>query len=198
MAKYKEPEATRYMLLDVTTVEGTSVIRIVDLLQAQFYGQILQAQGRKVMAPPLMGRGFSKLEKIQLQYLYWNTCAETPPEDYSALIQGCLTRLAALPLDDTSHEFLEKQAQAVVEAAAEAAGVKEKKEVDPLARPKATSTTGLVWSIADSLYEKAGNVFPDRKLIIDACVAEEINPSTAATQYSKWRKSKEAASKQLA
>lgn len=195
--KHKEPDPVKYMLLDLTSLEGTSVIRICDLKQAQYYGQILQAQGRSVIAPVLKGQGFSKLSKEQLQYLYWNTCGETPPEDYNELIKSCLVRLVTMPMDDTTHEFLEKQAQAVLDAAAEAAGIKEKKEVDPLARPKKTSLTGIVWEIADALYKKAGDTFPDRKAVIDACVAEEINQSTAATQYAKWHKAKEAASKHI-
>jgi hypothetical protein len=42
--------------------------------------------------------------------------------------------------------------------------------------------TRLVHAIADEMSDKS------RKEIIDACVARGIHPSTAATQYSKWRK----------
>ena len=43
--------------------------------------------------------------------------------------------------------------------------------------------TAKVWEIAD-------RVGPDRKAIIDACIAEGINQATAATQYSKWKKAR--------
>lgn len=46
--------------------------------------------------------------------------------------------------------------------------------------------TARVWAIADTV--EGG----DRKAIIDACVAEGINPATAATQYSKWKKAQQA------
>lgn len=44
--------------------------------------------------------------------------------------------------------------------------------------------TAKVWEIADG----AGKA--DRNAIIEACVAQGINPSTAATQYSKWKKAR--------
>lgn len=54
-------------------------------------------------------------------------------------------------------------------------------------RPKDGTTTGRVWTIADEISAK--NKEPaTRKEVIEACQAEDINPSTAATQYGKWRK----------
>lgn len=198
MATKKPLQPVKYMLLDLTTLEGTSCTRVVNHRQAQAYGVIMQAQGRKASAPPLLGRSFSKFDKLQLQYLYWNLLGTTPPEDYNALVAACLAKLEAEPMDDSNEEFLERQAAEVI-AAAEAAkdAAKPKTASDPLARPaKETSTTGLVWKIADEQYALAGNKLPDRKAVMDACAAEEINPSTAATQYAKWKKAKEAGSKE--
>lgn len=59
-------------------------------------------------------------------------------------------------------------------------------------RPKAGTATGRVWDIADKVYEQ----YPDvpvkelRQRIIAACVDKGINASTAQTQYSRWRGSK--------
>lgn len=54
-------------------------------------------------------------------------------------------------------------------------------------RPSAQTKTGQVWSIADKksaeLKAPAG-----RKFVIDTAVKAGINPSTAATQYGRWRK----------
>jgi hypothetical protein len=48
--------------------------------------------------------------------------------------------------------------------------------------------TGKVWEIADRL-ESAGNA--DRASVVKTCVEEEqINPNTANTQYSHWKKSR--------
>ncbi|MCK9513539.1 MAG: hypothetical protein M0R28_20255 [Pigmentiphaga sp.] len=44
--------------------------------------------------------------------------------------------------------------------------------------------TAKVWQIADGVGKA------DRNAIIQACVAAGINQSTAATQYSKWKKAR--------
>lgn len=52
------------------------------------------------------------------------------------------------------------------------------------ARPPHGTTTGRVWAIADRIAAAGGQ----RTQIITACVNAGINESTAATQYSKWKK----------
>ncbi len=54
-------------------------------------------------------------------------------------------------------------------------------------RPKAGTATGRVWEISDSQSKSAGEP-AKRKDVIAAFVAESGNPSTAATQYGRWRK----------
>lgn len=54
-------------------------------------------------------------------------------------------------------------------------------------KPSPSGATGKVWLIADRVHAEKGL---DRKAIIDACIAEGINPATAGTQYSRWKKSK--------
>ena len=59
--------------------------------------------------------------------------------------------------------------------------------------PKAGSKTGLVWQIADTIYNdqpKPVDFKIARRLIITACEAEGINGSTASVQFSKWVKTK--------
>lgn len=48
--------------------------------------------------------------------------------------------------------------------------------------------TARVWGIADASLAKLGRV--DRATIIADCEAVGINPATAATQYSKWKRTK--------
>jgi hypothetical protein len=55
---------------------------------------------------------------------------------------------------------------------------------DPSGRPS-TGVTKRVWEIADSLKQPA-----DRTKVIAAATKEGINPSTAATQFSKWLRAK--------
>jgi hypothetical protein len=55
----------------------------------------------------------------------------------------------------------------------------------PCARPKG-GVTGRVWAIADTAAQGGKTGKELRAAIIATCVAEGIDPSTAATQYSKW------------
>jgi len=197
----------KYMLIDVTTIEGTSILKVAPLRQIELLGRLAKAAGQKVIAPPLEGRGLSKLEKLPLQYLYWSVCQRTPPEDYADLVSILMAELSKIPMDQTPLEDLEKEVARICpdpvpaetdrlpSATNPKPAPKEKKPhvaTDPLARPKATTTTGWVWEIADKCFADNGNKMPDRKVIIDACVAEEINSATASTQFAKWKKAKEA------
>lgn len=56
-------------------------------------------------------------------------------------------------------------------------------------RPKG-GITGRVWAIADECAAKGAKGKDLRAAIIAACTGEGIDPSTAATQYSKWNRAK--------
>lgn len=62
-----------------------------------------------------------------------------------------------------------------------------KDEQNGIVRPKAGTATGRVWEIADELSAKAGAPAP-RKEVLGVAQKEDINVSTAATQYGRWRK----------
>lgn len=62
----------------------------------------------------------------------------------------------------------------------------------PATRPKAGSSTGRVWDIADEVCSR----FPDnpdmkevRRQVIAQCEKENINSSTASVQFGKWKSS---------
>jgi len=63
----------------------------------------------------------------------------------------------------------------------------EKITANGVTRPKDGSITGRVWKIADEI-SAATKAPAERKDVMDACKAENINGATAATQYGKWRK----------
>jgi len=200
MTKPKDPKQGYYMVIDVTTVESTCLLKITDLRRAALWGHIYKNQGRKVIAPPMLGRGFAMLEKLPLQYFYWNVCQETPPEDYAELVQKCLAKLQVTEEDEDSFEVLMREITRLGidledptnNAKKESAAPKDLNA--PPLRPRERSTTGLVWELADAEFVKAGNQMPARQAVIEACLAEEINPATAATQYAKWAKAKKASS----
>jgi len=182
----------KYMLIDITTPEQTRILAIAPLKQVQLLGRLAQAEGKTVIAPPLEARGFSKLERLSLQYLLWNMLQITPSEDYPTNVRNCINAFEKIPVDPTPLADLERRCAALAPIAEEAAPSAKKptKEVDPNHRPRANTTTGLVWEICDRLWEANSRQLPERKEIMEACAKEEINPATAGTQYAKWKASK--------
>jgi hypothetical protein len=188
-----------YMILDVTT-EVTKLLYVTDHRRAIYRGYLLKAEGKKAIAPPLEGRSFSKLDKLQLQYLYYQLKATTPPEDYDLLVAECFLAVKSFQVDTESLDNLAKEVGkiwtqispnlpppegVVAEAAFVSRAEGEDKDEQ---RPSPKGATGKVWLIADEFFSKTGAI--DRKGIIDACVAAGINQATANTQYAKWKKSK--------
>lgn len=195
-----------YMLIDVTTVEQTHVVLIGNMRRVQLLGALKAAegQGRKLIAPPLQGRGFSKLDKLQLQYLYWNTVKQTPPEDYGKLVQDCLDVINKMePNKDSigALEYLVEQLEpsapgAVLDESGQPIKPAAKDPNAPPARPKGTTTTGVIWTICDEVLQAVtgGQIPQDWKPVRDEawkrCEMEGFNNGTFGVQYSKWRKSK--------
>jgi len=69
--------------------------------------------------------------------------------------------------------------------APEKGGSRSKKE-GGYTRPKEGTATGRVWDICDEQM-KLNDQIPDKQLILDLCTAEGMNPSTAGTQFGKWK-----------
>lgn len=204
---------SKYMLIDVTTVERTTLRMIGSNRQVVLMGQLHKAQGANMIAPPLEGRGFSKFSLSQLQYLYWNSTGKTPVSDYGELVIACLTAFEAMPVSEIPIEELEAEVAKLAPEIDEfkdettpskqpvkAAG-KKTTPSKPGEAPAATSTTGRVWVIADRVLASCSDITattdwkPIRGAIIAACESEGINKATAATQYSKYKASKIAALK---
>lgn len=195
-----------YMVIDTTTLAETHIITVAPMLEAQAIGKLQKVAGREVIGPPLEGRGFAKLSSEQLQYLYWNTTRLAPPDDYAELCKLMLEAAQALPVNDVPLATLEKEVARLCPDDAPAAK-REKTAREPKAprepgapadAPKATSTTGLVWVLADAEFAKTGITTimdgydwkPLREAIMASCEANGINKATAATQYSKWKGAK--------
>lgn len=64
-----------------------------------------------------------------------------------------------------------------------------KDQKNGVTRPTAGTATGRVWKICDTIYANATEENPiTRARVIKTAEAEDINVSTAATQYGRWRK----------
>ncbi len=196
-----------YMVIDLTELNSVRICYIAHAKEAAALGRIQKAAGRQVIGPPLEGRGFAKLSLEQLQYLFWNMTQTPPSGDFETLCKACLEAAEKLPLDKTPLEDLEREVRRLYPD--ESAPTKPKTDKSPkepkapgmpAERPKATSTTGMVWDIADAQFAAlCPEITPAnvdwkavRAAIVTACEKEGINSATAATQYSKWRKAKEA------
>ena len=203
---------TKYMIIDVTTPAAIKVLRVAEMTNCQLWGRLYQAEGKKVVAPPVEGRGFGKLDLLQLQYLYWSLHQTTPPEDYAALVRGCLDTVDAMPLDHTDTAWLQGEVDRLAPSTTDATTAQDGAKpapkapkapkaptapADPGGRPKATSTTGLVWDLADMAYATVvtdGAAEPDWKAVraelARLCAHEGINAGTMGVQYGKWKASK--------
>lgn len=205
--EHEKGRMMKYMLIDVTTVEGTYLRMIGSGLQVELMGKLLKAQDVKVIAPPLEGRAFAKFDLLQLQYLYWNSCNKPPVSDYGNLVIACLTAFEAMPVSEISIDELKSEVAKLVSSEDETNKTEAKpvKKVavprKPNETPAATSTTGKVWVIADRVLASHPAITattdwkPIRDAVIAACESEGINKATAATQYSKFKASKIAALK---
>lgn len=198
MAKTKVVFPTSYyMVIDTTKVEETKIKFVAENERATLLGRLYKAEhpGRTCIAPPVEGRGFSKLDKLALQYLFWNTFGKTPNEDYQILLKEALEETLKLEVNQSEISILQASLAEFGDLGPSGAPVP-KKEPKPKAEktglevPKATSTCGVVWDIAEKMFIANGNVIPERKAFIDACVEEGLHPATASTQFAKWKKTK--------
>ena len=80
-----------------------------------------------------------------------------------------------------------KKAAEAAEAPAEKAPKVEKITQHGVTRPKDGTATGNVWKIADEISAAEGGPAP-RVSVLEAAAEAGINPSTATTQYGRWRR----------
>lgn len=172
--------------------------------QAQMWADILIPTSDYYITDISSLRCLSVYTEYELRMLYQNTVGDPVNEGikYSVLLEGIQKLGADLIVDETPLSTLGNKAKrgspatkaAVKETKKQAEGnpAKPEKTKEPspnkaAKRPKEESMTGKVWALADSLHASTGEI-PDRKAVVSACEAEGINPSTASTQYGKWKK----------
>lgn len=89
-----------YMVIDVTALNTTQIVFIgSNNASIEFVNTNKKLyKACKLIAPPIAGRSFSKFEKLNLQYLFWNTFNETPLEDYAELVKKCIEKTLVLKI----------------------------------------------------------------------------------------------------
>ncbi len=172
--------------------------------QAQMWADILIPTSDYYITDIESLRCLSVYTAYELRLLYQNTVGEPVNESiqYSVLLEGIQKLGLDLIIDETPLSTLGNKAKrgsketkaAVKETKKQAEGnpAKPEKTKEPSTgkaakRPKEGSMTGKVWDIADALHAEHGTI-PDRKAVVLACEAGGMNPSTASTQYGKWKK----------
>lgn len=190
-----------YVIIDRTVLTEIKIVRIGNMRRCQLHGALLAHQGRKVIAPPIEGRGFSKLGLEEMQYLYWNTFGRTPLE-YKDMIPELIDHCNTLvPADDSigALEVMVNGLLAVAPPALDSDGNVLPEVPKALVRPKGTTTTGIIWSICDEVMIEffKGEVPADavgwKSLRAEASKRsdhEGFHQGTFGVQYGKWKGSK--------
>jgi hypothetical protein len=198
---FAEQKEFLYMLVDITEVEHTKVLAVGNMRRTQLLGRLKAAEGRQVIAPPIEGRGFSKLSLEQLQYLFWHVAGVTPPTDYAELVKECERRVNEIKPNEEhipSLEFLVKQLEKNEGKLADGTLV-DPDEPKPVVRPKGTTTTGIIWTICDEVLKELRNGEvpadtegwkPVRAEAAKRCDAEGFHTGTFGVQYGKWKGNK--------
>lgn len=187
-----------YVIIDRTVLTEIKIVRIGNMRRCQLHGALLTAQGRSVIAPPIEGRGFSKLGLEEMQHLYWNTFGRAPLE-FKDMIPELIDHCNTLVPADDSITALEVMVGALVP------GVVTDPDapivVKAVVRPKGTSTTGIIWTICDEVMQEMfkGEAPADtqgwKPLRAEAskrCEHEGFHPGTFGVQYGKWKANKSA------
>lgn len=204
-----------YMVIRTTNNEHAQILYVADIEIATLLGQLYKAEhpDQKVIAPPLEGRGFAKIELTMLQYVYWNTFGERPPEDYQELIKQCVAHALKIQVTETNpaalrSELLKYDVSTVISKNGDIVKESNKKASNKIPkepkapkqprqprtegeikddRPRAGTTTGLVWDIIDKHFAKVKEVKALRAAALQECTNEGLNPSTFSVQFGKWR-----------
>lgn len=151
-------------------------------------------------------RTYAPLTLEQLQKLYANTTGfPTSCTDYNAMLQACRrlgqiflglvpnTHLTAVrpanTLNTSRHpqgriNMTEKKAPKEPKAEKTPKAAAEKR--NGITRPAAGTVTGSIWAAADKLSAKLKR--PPLKKEVTEALPADINASTVATQYGKWRR----------
>lgn len=164
------------------------------------------------LVAPLEKRTLAKFTEYELGMLYHNTFKRgvPPTSKYADLLAAVYDAIERMPADTTTQEILdakhrELRPEDFVEMKAPAntrvtPAEKAPKNTTPKPvstggkRPAEGSVTGRCWTLADSLLGDNDLSAIDLKVfrasLVEQAVAQGIDPSTASTQFSRWKAAK--------
>lgn len=202
------------ILVNLSTCRVLKVTRTIQ--QAEYYAEMLCPFDNFIITGAEK-RHWAKFTALELGILYKDLRGvEHPADEYSRVLTSVHAAIIELPIDDTPCEVLATRlgrplrialhgakglkpvaatgvsapwAKATTPPVANVAPVAPRAESPVSVEPKREGVTKRVWIIAQELAPKHSDQKELRAAIIGACVAEGIHPSTAATQYSRWKAS---------
>lgn len=141
-------------------------------------------------------RDFAHFTLMELKMLHRNTIEEElTTEDYQKATLTVYNLSQKLETNEASlGELVKKLGKPLAEPTVKPQI--EKRAMKPVSsqptRPGAGTTTARVWEIADEMMVGDPDVDFEskefRQAVIEICGNETINPSTAATQFAKWKR----------
>ncbi|MBD4209382.1 hypothetical protein GUH47_26075 [Xanthomonas citri pv. citri] len=146
------------------------------------------------------GKSFSQLSELELRMLLKTLKIPTEGVDYSTMITYLKYWVENAPVVDPDQEGLDyisgimrnEVMKPPERGAHEPVERKSRPSKGEGSAPSPKGSTGRVWEIAEGclLSTGSGDLKVLRAEVIRACVAGGIHEATAATQWSKWKKSK--------
>lgn len=150
---------------------------------------------------PMENRSFAQLTELELKMLLNNLQIPTEGRDYQTMIGYLKYYCENMPIQDPNQQSLDyiqgiMRNEILKPPPPSQDEVVEKKSRAPKGEGSAPSpkgATGRVWGIADEVLTTvgSGDMKALRAAVIKACTDAGIHEATAATQWSKWKKSKE-------
>lgn len=152
---------------------------------------------------PMEGKTLSQLSELELKMLLNGLGIPTDGRDYKTMIGYLKYYCENMPIQDPNQESLDyiqgimrnEVMKAPERGPDEAVEKKSRASQGEGSAPSPKGATGRVWAIADEIlagspHDATHDIKALRAKVIQACTDAGIHEATAATQWSKWKKSK--------
>jgi len=192
------------ILIDCEKLTFVKAAKTVE--QLQYWADILCPDSDYLIADT-QKKVYAAFTEMELKILYGNTIMQDMrhiiPSSYNKLLNEVVKLGEGIEEDETELSDLKKKLGKALSSPFPlnkptqiSGGSPTKPKAPPSVgkRPKAGTSTAKVWDIADEMMAGDPGLGIDskdfRKCVIEECVKEGLNPSTASTQFGKWKNSK--------
>lgn len=181
-----------YLAINRQTLQ---VEKFASVLEATSFVDTEWGKDTHAIVAPVEARSFSQLTDSEARTLLRNLTGDCPFADYGKVLQALKSYTQDMPISFYKHSELmpeKKEVPAKVIKPQQEKVTKVDSDVTVINSPKRPKggVTLQVWETCDSVFQTNQALSAIRSIIIDKCVEQGIDKSTAATQYSKWKASK--------